>query len=316
MSYTKDSYYFSHDTNARHDPKCSALISEYGTEGYGVFWIMIEILAEQEGYKLKKFNKLYDGLARQMGIDIEQTRSMVEALIHDYELLDQDDKFIWSNSLIRRMEIKNAKRQAKVEAGRKGGIQSGITRSARSKTKQNEAMLEANEPKESKVKESKVKESKVKESKEGTPPKKKYAEFVSMTKEEYKKLVDKHGEVATKKMIDILNNHKGATGKTYNSDYHAILSWVINRYEEDKKKEEPPYPYKPFTYDDEPKEPKTFWDNNVTDRRLEEEKRKRQINEDTTDSEQEEETFRPDIDNIMSETLKKMSNLPKKERKC
>lgn len=67
---------------------------------------------------------------------------------------------------------------------------------------------------------SKVKKSKVKKSKY------KYAEFVSMTEEEYQKLLDKHGEFLTKRMIQVLDNYKGAKGKTYKSDYRAILNWV------------------------------------------------------------------------------------------
>ena len=69
-----------------------------------------------------------------------------------------------------------------------------------------------------------------------TPLKIKYAEFVSMTEKEYQTLVDAHGEPATKRMVEIINNYKGSTGKTYKSDYLAILNWVVKRYEEEKTK--------------------------------------------------------------------------------
>lgn len=158
MSHVKEAYYFSHDSNARNDPKISALINDFGMEGYGIFWAIVEILSEQENYKLKKFNKLYSGLSRQLLLEENKLRSIIEAMLHDYELLLQDENFIWSASLLRRMNIREAKRQAKVEAGRLGGIKSGKVRAMRSnaeaKAKQNEAPLEANEPKESKVKES------------------------------------------------------------------------------------------------------------------------------------------------------------------
>jgi hypothetical protein len=62
------------------------------------------------------------------------------------------------------------------------------------------------------------------------------AEFVSMTKKEADKLVDEFGLEATKAMVEILNNYKGSSGKKYKSDYLAIRSWVIKRYQEDKKK--------------------------------------------------------------------------------
>lgn len=69
------------------------------------------------------------------------------------------------------------------------------------------------------------------------PQKSQYAEFVSMTNDEYTSLVAKLGEQVAKRCVEILDNYKGATGKTYKSDYRAILNWVVKRYEEDQTKE-------------------------------------------------------------------------------
>lgn len=57
----------------------------------------------------------------------------------------------------------------------------------------------------------------------------KYSEYVSMLPDEYLKLTEQHGEDFTKACILRLNNYKGANGKTYKSDYLAILNWVIQR---------------------------------------------------------------------------------------
>ena len=54
-----------------------------------------------------------------------------------------------------------------------------------------------------------------------------YSSFVYLTAEEHDKLVSDYGEERTRAMIDLLNNHKGATGKVYQSDYFAILSWCV-----------------------------------------------------------------------------------------
>lgn len=64
----------------------------------------------------------------------------------------------------------------------------------------------------------------------------KFSEFVSLTQEEYNKLIQEHSESATKRMIEILNNYKGSSGKKYKSDYLAILNWVVNRYSDEKNK--------------------------------------------------------------------------------
>ena len=64
----------------------------------------------------------------------------------------------------------------------------------------------------------------------------KFAEFVSMTNDEYTSLVAKVGEQGTKRCIEILDNYKGASGKKYSNDYRAILNWVISRYEEERNR--------------------------------------------------------------------------------
>jgi hypothetical protein len=61
-----------------------------------------------------------------------------------------------------------------------------------------------------------------------------YAEFVEMKESEYNKLVEEHGEPLTKKMIEVLDNYKGANGKKYKSDYRAILNWVVGKVKGEK----------------------------------------------------------------------------------
>lgn len=67
------------------------------------------------------------------------------------------------------------------------------------------------------------------------PSKIQFAENVKMTETEYLTLISDHGEAATGRMIQILDNYKGSKGVTYKSDYRAILSWVIDRYNKEKQ---------------------------------------------------------------------------------
>lgn len=62
------------------------------------------------------------------------------------------------------------------------------------------------------------------------------AENVSMTNAEYKKLLDAYGPTDTARLIEILDNYKGSKGKRYKSDYRAILSWCVDRLEEEKRR--------------------------------------------------------------------------------
>lgn len=63
-----------------------------------------------------------------------------------------------------------------------------------------------------------------------------YAELVLLTINEYDNLIEKYGYEATHRMIEILDNYKGAVGKKYKSDYKAILNWVVKRYDEEVNK--------------------------------------------------------------------------------
>lgn len=120
----KDGFWFKHDYDAMGDPKCAALVEDFGLEGYGLWWAMLELLCQQDGYKLKKFPALYRGLARRWNISPEAIAKQIEAMLQQYGLLLDDDEYIWSPSLLRRMEERHALSDLRAEAGRLGGLRS------------------------------------------------------------------------------------------------------------------------------------------------------------------------------------------------
>lgn len=206
----KETYYFPHDYHARNDPKCAALLNDFGAAGYGLYWCIVEILHEQKDGKLKKFPKLFSGLAYDFNISIEATTKQIEAMLKDYNLLQEDEKYIWSDRVLQNLDERKSKYHVKSEAGRLGGLKSGESR----KSKQNEAMLEANEQKERKEKKSKEEE--IKET---------YSECVKLTKDEYSKLTEQFGVEGTNQRIKNLNDYVMSKGAKYKSHYHTILNW-------------------------------------------------------------------------------------------
>lgn len=147
----KDAFYFPHDANAHADPKMCALIARFGYAGYGLWWTLVERMHDQAGGRFEKFPDFYKGLAFSLQADEALLQALFTACINDFRLLKEDETHVWSDRVVRNLEERDAKRMKKIEAGRIGGILSGRNRS---KTKQNEAPLEENEPKESKRKES------------------------------------------------------------------------------------------------------------------------------------------------------------------
>ena len=64
---SKDAYYFPHDSNARHDPKIIAMTSVYGMEGYAWYWVIVEMLREQESYRYSfKSKYAINSMAKEM----------------------------------------------------------------------------------------------------------------------------------------------------------------------------------------------------------------------------------------------------------
>ena len=63
-----------------------------------------------------------------------------------------------------------------------------------------------------------------------------WAPNVSMTNADHAKLVERFGDADTKRLVEILDNYKGSSGKKYRDDYRAILSWCVDRLEEEKTK--------------------------------------------------------------------------------
>lgn len=118
----KSTYYFSHDSNARHDIKIQALRSVHGVAGYGKYWIIIEMMRESAGYKLKLNNKvLLIALSREFECSADEVKNFINDCIYDFGLFICDDDFFWSDSLVQRMELAEIKRNASKQNGFKGG---------------------------------------------------------------------------------------------------------------------------------------------------------------------------------------------------
>jgi len=125
----KDAYYFSHDSNAKDDPKIMMVIEELGLEGYGIFWVLIEALRDQPGYIYPL--RLLPALARRYNT----TCAKMETVVKSYGLFQVlEEEFFYSDSLKRRMEKLDEKRQKRVESGRKGGLKTQSLNSAQKKS--------------------------------------------------------------------------------------------------------------------------------------------------------------------------------------
>jgi len=107
-----DAYYFSHDSNAKDDPKCVLLIEQLGLEGYGIYWVLVEMLRDQPGYKYPL--SLIPAISRRYNTTFEKMKTV----INNYGLFVVDEHDFFSLSLLKRMEHLDSKRIQASKAGK------------------------------------------------------------------------------------------------------------------------------------------------------------------------------------------------------
>lgn len=114
MAKSKESFYFSHDCGACRDLKIIKLRRKFGWEGYGVFWAVIEALRETSNYEIALED--VDDLVFEFGFKREIFDFLVEC-----GLLKQEGNFFYSDSLKRRMAMRDSRAKTNRENGQKGG---------------------------------------------------------------------------------------------------------------------------------------------------------------------------------------------------
>lgn len=105
----KDTFYFSHDYNARNDEKIKSLLRKHGMEGYGIFWAIVEELYNNAN----ALNFDCERIAYDMRTDSERIRS----ILTEFELFVFDGDIFGSKSIENRLEERNNKsKKAKISA--------------------------------------------------------------------------------------------------------------------------------------------------------------------------------------------------------
>lgn len=97
----KETYYFSHDYNARSDAKIKKLLMAHKTQGYGIFWMLVEDLYNNAN----ALQTDYDSIAFDLRVD----KNIVESIINDFDLFVVNDGYFGSKSIESRLEQRAVK---------------------------------------------------------------------------------------------------------------------------------------------------------------------------------------------------------------
>jgi hypothetical protein len=142
----KDAYYFPHFSNARNDSKVIKLRRVLGIEGYGIYFMLLEVLREQTDFKLP-----ISGI-EDLAYEWHTSKEKLMSVINDYDMFEIDNNMFFSPKLLLYLQpyIEKSERARIAAQKRWGNINANAYANAL--------------PMQSKSNASKVKESKVKES--------------------------------------------------------------------------------------------------------------------------------------------------------
>lgn len=108
---SKNTFYFSHDYNARNDEKIKELIFNHGMPGYGIYWSIIEELYQNANVLLLNYERI--------AFELRTECDLVISVIHDFNLFIINDKNFSSLSVEKRLNERNIKSQKARESADK-----------------------------------------------------------------------------------------------------------------------------------------------------------------------------------------------------
>lgn len=104
----KETFYFSHDCNARNDAKLQRLQMRHGMSGIGCYWCIVEMLYEERGrIPISEYERIT--------FELRTNYELVKSVIEDFNLFVIKDRIFYSKSVLKRLE----KRQIKSEKAKK-----------------------------------------------------------------------------------------------------------------------------------------------------------------------------------------------------
>ena len=217
------------------------LETNWGNDGYAFWYKLLELLCSSDGHMYdcsEAANRMY--LTAKTRVPEETAKEILDTLAEmgkiDPELW-KERKIIWCQHLVDNLGVMYSKRTSptpmKPAVIAENGPVSDLEEGQATTPESEETITGEAEGVDGEEKKPKARKSTPK------PEKKEYAEFVKLTEAEYEKLVSKHGVEKTRRLIETLDNYKGTKQKNHNkydSDYRAILSWVVGKVEEEEKR--------------------------------------------------------------------------------
>lgn len=114
--------WFQHDYGTRNKKKLAVLIHEEGMKGYGLFWVIVEMLYEDRRKKMELDQSTYLAIKKESGAEVSEVIEFINKCIGVYKVFKMIGKSCFTTQRVLENEKfrRNISRQNS-EHGRKGG---------------------------------------------------------------------------------------------------------------------------------------------------------------------------------------------------
>jgi hypothetical protein len=224
----KDTFWFPHDSDASSDPKIQALILHYGMAGYGMYWVIVEMLRAQAEHALPKKQYIWSAIARATLTTPDAAQEFVSLCINEWELFSEDDEAFWSESLCRRMEKWREKKVKLAEAGHRGGLARVKQNSSQAQATLKPGLSHPQARLKPGLSKSKLEENSIEEYRREEEEKRESAPNLPMNHARYHRLCDEYGEPVVADYLAKIQLWEAAKGET-TKDYAARAEQWMQR---------------------------------------------------------------------------------------
>lgn len=202
--------YFKHFVDGSFKPTLFTIEEKFQNDGYAVWFKLLEMLGETSTLSLDFNNRSTWSyfLARVHLSNAEERATSILNMLAECHAIDSE---LWAEKIV---WVENLANNSSGVFQKRGSIIPGKPQiCTQPSLKKTDAEIAEQTPKKAKKTDTKIR----------------YAEYVSMEQSEYETLCKQYGKACADKAVEELDNYKGSSGKTYKSDYRAILSWVIDK---------------------------------------------------------------------------------------
>lgn len=243
--------YFQHENSMRNDPKIRLVRTKFGDEGYAVYNMTLEYLAEKELLQAANTEGEIELIASDFGKTPDRIKEIFEVFTKPHiDLIQIADGFIRCKQLDKRARGLFDERKRSLEELRDAisefpSVFPEFPKSFRPENPRDNSQENTH----SRVEYSREKKRRVnntQKSEEIFSGKTKYLDFVFLSTTEHETLLARLGQKFLNRCIEILDSYieNNDKGKKYKNHYKVILNWVIQRVSDEGLKPEPCDPAK------------------------------------------------------------------------